>query len=168
MSASPRKISTGLAGLALAGLSILAAPGIAGAAEAPVPTPGSKSAASAAAADSSAVAADGYFYAWEGANRTGNYCRWVGNDTDWTTCSPGGNMRNQASSIENRGYPGSYANVVVYWDTGYGGANACIDNGWYYADLSQWFFPNNGPGQGETLNDNISSHQWTNAICEGP
>ncbi|MFI5681939.1 peptidase inhibitor family I36 protein [Streptomyces cellulosae] len=101
MSASPRKIGTGLAGLALAGLSILAAPGIAGAAGAPAPTPGSQSAASAAP---SAAAADGYFYAWEGANRTGKYCRWLGDDTNWTTCSPGGNMRNQASSIENRGW----------------------------------------------------------------
>ncbi|MEV7076341.1 peptidase inhibitor family I36 protein [Streptomyces sp. NPDC093990] len=165
MSASTRKIGAGLAGLALAGLSILAAPGTAGAAEAPAPTPGPKSAAPAA---SSAAAADGYFYAWEGANRTGKYCRWLGNDTDWTTCSPGGNMRNQASSIENRGYPGSYANVVVYWDTGYGGTNACIDNGWYYADLAQWVFLNDGPGQGETLNDNISSHKWINDLCAGP
>ncbi|MET8081376.1 peptidase inhibitor family I36 protein [Streptomyces sp. NPDC005303] len=168
MSASPRKIGTGLTGLVLAGLSILASSGVAGAAEAPAPTPASKSAATTATAAPSAAAADGYFYAWEGANRTGKYCRWLGDDTNWTTCSPGGNMRNQASSIENRGYPGSYPNVMVYWDTGYGGTDACIDAGWYYADLSQWVFLNPGSGQGETLNDNISSHQWTNAICEGP
>ncbi|WP_371657683.1 peptidase inhibitor family I36 protein [Streptomyces sp. NBC_00280] len=163
MSASPKKIGTVLAGFALAGLSVLAAPGIAGAAEPPAPAPDSKSATAAAAP--SVAAADGNFYAWDGANRTGKYCAWVGDDTNWSTCSPGGNMRNQAGSIENRGYPGSYSRVRVYWDTAYGGTYACIENGYYYADLSQWYFQVAGPGQGETLNNNISSHKWANEAC---
>lgn len=163
MSAPLMKIGTGVAGLALAGLSVLTAPGMAGAADAPAPAHGAKAAAATAP---SAAAADGYFYAWDGANRTGKYCRWFGDDADWTSCSPGGNIRNQAGSIENRGYPGAYANVDVYWDTGYGGSYACIPNGWYYADLSQWYFSNPGTGEGENMNNNISSHKWINVNCD--
>lgn len=114
-----------------------------------------------------ASAADGNVYAYDGTYFSGKYCGWVGNDTNWTTCSGGGvaqNLRNQASSLWNNGYSGGNDDVNFYWDTGYSGAWACLGTGDYWADLPlgvehfTW-----GPGlggYGDTLNNNISSHKW--------
>ncbi|MGH1553021.1 peptidase inhibitor family I36 protein [Streptomyces sp. L7] len=151
------KLTTAFAALGLTALALTALPSAAQASESAPSSP------SAIAAGPAGATADGYFYAYENANFGGKYCRWAGSDNDWSTCSPGGNLRNQASSLWNNGYAGAYEDVIVYWDLNKTGAGACIANGYAYADLAGWQFPNNGPGGGETLNDNISSHTWANA-----
>ena len=150
------------------GLGTVLAPA-ASAAPAPAPVPGASSAQAATAAaapNATALApADGYFYAYADSNYGGKYCRWVGNDTDWSSCSPGGNLRNQASSLWNNGYAGSFDDVYVYWGLSYGGAYACIGNGLAYSNLSNYVFPVGGSGVGENMNDNISSHKWVTGGC---
>lgn len=149
--------------LAVMGLAALALSALPGTAQAATPTP-----APAAVVSPAAAAADGYFYAYDGANKTGKYCKWEGDDSNWSSCSPGGGIRNQAGSIWNNGYAGAYEDVKVYWDNGddgaWDGAWACIQNGYYYADLANWNFPNNATGGGgEVMNNNISAHMWANA-----
>jgi len=62
-----------------------------------------------------AQAYDGNVYAYEHANFQGAVCHWTGNDPDWSTCSPGGNMLNRASSLWNNGFPGRLDDVNFYW-----------------------------------------------------
>ena len=71
--------------------------------------------------------------------------------------------RNQASVLWDNGYAGSYEDVNLYWGLGYTGSRACIANGCAYSYLAGWYVPNNGSGGRETLNDNISSHVWSNS-----
>ncbi|MEV0909026.1 peptidase inhibitor family I36 protein [Streptomyces hokutonensis] len=151
------KLTTAFTAVGLTALALTAIPGVAQASESAPSSP------TAIAAGPAGATADGYFYAYENANYGGKYCRWVGNDSDWSSCSPGGNIRNQASALWNNGYAGSYEDVNVYWGLGYTGAWACIANGYAYSNLAGWNFPNNGSGGGETLNDNISSHVWSNS-----
>ncbi|MEV5932997.1 hypothetical protein AB0L56_09645 [Streptomyces sp. NPDC052079] len=108
------------------------------------------------------AAADGYLYAWDGFGRSGAQCRWLNDDTDWSTCS-GISMRNRASSLENRGYAGAYEDVDLFWTTGYGGSKNCLPNGRYLDNLTGIYFLWDGKsGQGQTMNNNISSHRWSN------
>jgi hypothetical protein len=149
--------TTALATVGLAALALSALPGVAQASE---PGPSSRDT---VATGPAGATADGYFYAYEHAYQGGKYCRWVGNDGDWSSCSPGGNLRNQASSLWNNGYAGVSEDVNVYWGLNYTGAWACIANGYYYANLADWYFPTNGSGGGENMNDNISSHKWSDS-----
>ncbi|GAA4557107.1 peptidase inhibitor family I36 protein [Streptomyces collinus] len=123
--------------------------------------------AGAAEARASVWPPDGSFHAWDGENSDGAHCAWYGDDTDWSSCAPAGNLRNRATSVENSGYTGAYEDVLVYWDTGYRGARACINNGSWY-NLQYFRFPSNGAGGGEVMNNNISSHHWTNSCSENP
>ncbi|GII78082.1 hypothetical protein Sru01_30640 [Sphaerisporangium rufum] len=138
--------------LGIAVLALLAVPGAAQADDAP------------AAENVSAAAADGNLYAWDGINRTGAWCRWAGNDSNWDNCS--GNtswMRNRASSLENRGYAGAYEDVDLYYNTNYGGSHICLWNGRYLNNLSGIYYSWDGlAGQGQTTNNNIASHRWSN------
>ncbi|MFC9424823.1 hypothetical protein [Streptomyces sp. NPDC056987] len=152
-----RRLYSVLSVMALGTVTALAVPATAQAAETPVGP--------AAGASASVIAADGNFYAWRDINGGGGNCAWSGNDSDWSTCSPGGNMRNQASDIWNNGYAGSYDDVLVYWGLNYTGAYACIPNGRSYNPLTSYYFPNTGTGGGQNMNDNISSHKWANAAC---
>lgn len=68
-------------------------------------------AAGAVALPGAAQAADGGPYAWEHVGYTGAYCQWSGNDGDWASCWPAGDMLNRASSFWNSGYPGGYDDV---------------------------------------------------------
>ncbi|QXE38439.1 hypothetical protein KQY30_33610 [Streptomyces sp. GMY02] len=150
------KINTALSALALTALAVFTAPGTA---QAAAPGP--------ASSDSVSMAApDGNLWAWDGINRGGVYCYWAGDDSDWNTCSGSSNngtMRNRASSLENRGYAGSYDDVNLYWTTGYGGARNCLPNGYYLNDLSGIYFLWDGnSGQGQSMNNNISGHRWAN------
>ncbi|GAA2478541.1 hypothetical protein GCM10010406_13380 [Streptomyces thermolineatus] len=156
---SSTRLKTALAALVLGGTAVLAAPATAGATGKEVSAP-------APAAESGTVGAlaDGYLYAYEHINWGGAYCRWYGDDADWSTCSPGGNMRNKASSLWNNGHPGSYDDVLLYWDVNYGRARACIPNGVYWNNLTGLYFNDSGyGGHGQTLNDNISSHKWVDS-----
>ncbi|PZG20087.1 peptidase inhibitor family I36 protein [Nonomuraea aridisoli] len=116
-------------------------------------------------AASAAAAPDGYFYAWGHINRGGFMCHWSGDDPDWSTCDSV-NLRNDASSLENRGWPGPYEDVFLYWDDaddagGWDHTRACLPNGLYLNNLTGIYYPWDGrQGQGETLNDNISAHRW--------
>ncbi|MFD8590499.1 peptidase inhibitor family I36 protein [Streptomyces sp. NPDC059637] len=160
---SSTRLKTALAALVLGGTAVLAAPAAAGATGTGAPAAASTSASPAESGTVGALA-DGYLYAYEHIDRGGAYCRWYGDDADWSTCSPGGNMRNKASSLWNNGYPGSYDDVALYWGTNYTGAPACLRNGVYWNNLTGLHFNRPGSsGHGETINDNISSHRWVNS-----
>ncbi|MER6089736.1 hypothetical protein [Streptomyces bluensis] len=109
-----------------------------------------------------AAAADGYLYAWDGFARSGAQCRWQGNDDNWDTCS-GISMRNRASSLENRGYAGAYEDVDLYYSPSWQGSRNCLPNGYYLDNLTGIYFLWDGKaGQGQTMNNNIASHRWSN------
>ncbi|MFD8529832.1 peptidase inhibitor family I36 protein [Streptosporangium canum] len=119
---------------------------------------------------SAAAVPDGYLYAWEHAGFTGAWCRWAGDDSNWSTCQGAGpviNLRNKASSLKNRGYTGAYEDVDLYWDNaddegGWDGTRICMRNGLELDNLTGIYYPYDGrSGQGESLNDNISAHRWS-------
>ncbi|MFF9396793.1 hypothetical protein [Streptomyces griseoluteus] len=147
-----KKISTALAALGIAAAAALAAPAAAQAAPSAPATGTAKSAA----------APNGYFYAWEHADRGGHQCAWKYDSGDWSTCGAF-NMRNKASSLENRGYAGAYEDVDLFWGTWYSGSKNCLPNGAYRNNLTGIYFLWDGKsGQGQSMNDNISSHSWSN------
>ncbi|WP_081235573.1 peptidase inhibitor family I36 protein [Streptomyces viridosporus] len=109
-----------------------------------------------------AAAADGYLYAWDGFAASGASCRWQANDADWSTCS-GISMRNRASSLQNRGYAGAYEDVDLFYSPSWQGARNCLPNGYYLDNLTGIYFLWDGKaGQGQTMNNNIASHRWSN------
>ncbi|MET9369893.1 hypothetical protein [Streptomyces griseoflavus] len=109
-----------------------------------------------------AAAADGYLYAWDGFARGGAQCRWQQHDANWDTCS-GINMRNRASSLENRGYAGAYEDVDLFYKPSWQGSRNCLPNGYYLDNLTGIYFLWDGnDGQGQSMNNNIASHRWTN------
>lgn len=107
------------------------------------------------AADS---APDGNLYVWIDINRGGGApCVWGGDSPNWGRC------RNQGSSMENRGYDGTWPDVELFWDVNYGGAKICVWRGMYLSNMTEDFYPDRGSaGGGQTLNDNVSSHWWNN------
>ncbi|MFC4464658.1 hypothetical protein ACFPH6_08830 [Streptomyces xiangluensis] len=155
------KITTALAALGLTALTLSAVPGAAQASD----LDRDLSLRPAAADAEVGPAANGYFYAYEHEKRGGKYCRWDWHSANWGSCSPGGNLRNQASSLQNSGYPGTLEDVNVYWGLNYTGAWYCLGNGRYLENIVHIRFGPNGGGQGdnESLNDNISSHKWSNS-----
>ncbi|MGW7056300.1 hypothetical protein [Streptomyces sp. NPDC054887] len=126
------------------------APATAQAAPAPAPAP----------AGTAAAAADGLLYAWEHSWKGGRQATWSNSSSDWADR----NMRNQASSVHNNGYAGAYEDVRLYWDTGNVGAAYCLGNGNYLMDMRYDYFPHNGNGGGQAMNDNVASHRW-GAYC---
>ncbi|MFC5144819.1 peptidase inhibitor family I36 protein [Streptomyces aureoversilis] len=143
------KLRTILTGAALAALTVTAMPlaaHAAGTAPAPVGT-----------GTSAAPPADGKLYAYEGYNYTGFSCSWTGNSNNWGQC------RNQASSLWNNGFPGNLDDVWVYWAPNRTEARRGVHNGVAISNLATVTFDaGTGKGAGQNLNDNISSHQWTN------
>ncbi|ASU84044.1 hypothetical protein CDO52_15720 [Nocardiopsis gilva YIM 90087] len=129
------------AGAAAAALSLLATP--AASAEEPQP-------------EFDTQAADGKLHGYYGFNRTNHCYGWESNDKDWGVC------RNRVSSLWNNGYPGNYDDVWVYWGRNHSGARRGVYNGVVLNDLRKWTYDPGGAGAGEALNNNISSHQWTN------
>jgi hypothetical protein len=127
---------------------------------------------------SAAAAGDGYVYAYDqtyGWTKSGDACRWYGNDTNWYDCTWYGvrkNMLNRASSLRNMGYAGGYDKVNFYWGTNLTGAWACLGVGDYWADLPlgrerfSWY-GNDKRGLGESLNNNVASHKWVTR-CGNP
>lgn len=105
----------------------------------------------------SGVQADGNLHLYRDINYA-NYCRgYVGNSSDWGTC------RNQISSLWNNGYPGNLDDVWVYWGTGPSGARRGVYNGVAIPNLAPYTFDaGTGAGSGQSINDNISAHRWTN------
>lgn len=115
--------------------------------------------AEAASVSSTRAAADGNLYAWEHSWKNGRQAAWYGDSTNWADR----NMRNQASSVDNQGYAGAYDDVRLYWDVSYGGASYCLPNANYLMDMRYDYFPHNGAGGGQALDNNISSHRWVNS-----
>ncbi|MFK0233954.1 peptidase inhibitor family I36 protein [Streptomyces vinaceus] len=113
------------------------------------PAGASTTAGASGAAEPSGAAADGTYWVWEDTNRGGHSCGWSGDDSDWRTCGAGGNfnMNDRASSWWNNGYAGSFGDVRVYENIGYGGASTCAPNGGSGNIPWEW-------------NDRISSHKW--------
>ncbi|PDP88127.1 hypothetical protein CQJ94_08350 [Glycomyces fuscus] len=104
-----------------------------------------------------AAAADGRLYAYYDFNYNRYCASWAGNSSNWGAC------RNTTSSLWNNGYPGNLDDVWVYWGLNHSGARRGVHNGVALANLSQWTFDaNTGSGSGQALNNNISSHMWTN------
>lgn len=146
-----KKISIALAALTLTAMA------------AAVPSASAQPAQSSSALKGSvAAAADGYLYAWDGFARSGAQCRWQLDDADWGTCS-GISMRNRASSLENRGYAGAYEDVDLFYSLSWQGSRNCLPNGYYLDNLTGIYFLWDGKaGQGQTMNNNIASHRWSN------
>jgi hypothetical protein len=117
-------------------------------------------AASAAPSSAESIAADGYFNAYYDLNLRSVCHRWKGNEPEWAYYG----CANEVQSVWNNGYPGSYDDVLVFWDSDYGGAWRGIYNGTVINDLRPYTFDwSNGlPGNGETTWLNIASHSWTN------
>jgi hypothetical protein len=147
-----KKINTALAALGIAAVTALAAPAAAQAApQAPATGPAT-----------SADSPNGYFYAWEAAYKGGRMCAWQHNAGNWSTCNVM-DMRNKASSLQNRGYPGAFEDVNVYYHPWQTGAHNCLPNGAYWDNLIGLHFLWDGQdGQGQVMNDNIASHRWSN------
>lgn len=145
-----------LTGAVLAATTVLAAP-LTAAAEHALPASHDAPATESAPTAPHGAAADGYLHVYYGFNFT-DYCGgWVGNSSHWGAC------RNRTASLWNNGYPGGFDDVRVYWGTNYTGANRGVHNGVALGDLRQWTFDNNtGPGSGQWLYRNISSHLWVN------
>ncbi|WP_405818471.1 hypothetical protein OG705_04220 [Streptomyces sp. NBC_00838] len=112
------------------------------------------------------TAPDGYLYAWVNANSGGDWCRWYDNDANWNTCSgskPNLDMLDKASSLENRGYAGAYEDAGLSTSPNWEGARYCLPDGHYLGNLTGIHLPWDGrPGQGQSVNDNIASHKWSN------
>ncbi|MET9460912.1 hypothetical protein ABZY05_38615 [Streptomyces canus] len=113
--------------------------------------------ASAAPTVPAGVQADGNLHLYRDTNYN-NYCAgYVGNSANWGSC------RNQVSSLWNNGYPGSLDDVWVYYSTDYRGARRGVYNGVAIPDLAPYpFDAGTGTGAGESINNNIASHKWTN------
>ncbi|MFF2521452.1 peptidase inhibitor family I36 protein [Streptomyces liangshanensis] len=102
------------------------------------------------------AAPDGHLYAWEHAHAGGAHCRWSGHNGNWAGC------RNKISDVWNNGYPGSAGDVRLFYGVGMTGSWFCLKNGHSIPDLraAGWRFTAPGPGQGQFVNDNVSSHDW--------
>lgn len=134
-----------LAGAAVAGLALTAVPSAAQAAEAG-PSPKGEVGAG----------ATGKLYAWDEPHKGGGEpCAWDKSEPNWGSSWWG--CADWASSLHNDGYPGKLDDVWLYRDTGFSGPRRGIHNGTYLADLG----PINYDGTGESLNNTISSHKWT-------
>ncbi|MFD8232907.1 hypothetical protein ACFV20_13620 [Streptomyces sp. NPDC059696] len=116
-----------------------------------------------------AAAPDGKLHAWEHPYREGGHCAWSGASRNWDYPGPGcPHLRNLASSVENRGYAGSYDDVNLYYGEDQSAAYACLGRGDMWLDLTLGWetFSHGWPwwdGYGESVNDNISSHSWTDS-----
>ncbi|GGX93326.1 hypothetical protein [Streptomyces fructofermentans] len=106
--------------------------------------------------DSKWGARNGNMYAWDGFDCQGTLLiSTPGSNSNW------GGANDRASSVMNRGFTGSYAIVEFYYLAGYTGGETCLYPGELYADdLSDNTFTN-----GQTVNNNIRSHQWVNGGC---
>ncbi|WP_236567981.1 MULTISPECIES: hypothetical protein [unclassified Nocardiopsis] len=91
-------------------------------------------------------------------SRAGRPCgSWTGDSSNWKAC------RNTTSSLWNNGCPGNLDDVWAYWGLNHSGARRGVHNGVVLNDLRQWTFdPGTGSGSGQALNNNVSSHRWTN------
>lgn len=116
-----------------------------------------------------AAAADGKLHAWTEPYRGGAHCAWSGANRNWDYPGPGCQpMRNLASSVENRGYAGGYDDVDLYYNEDQSGPYACLGNGdmWLDLTLGREVFSHGLPwwdGYGESVNNNIASHSWTDS-----
>lgn len=142
------KIASALATVGLAAATLTALPGAAHANPEWYSTP--------AAAQSTRVQAepDGKLHVWEHQKKGGLYCAWSGNAGNWDTC---GGMRNEASSVWNNGRT---HDVWLYYGPNQTGAHFCLNKGVYLENIVHHYFPHNGSGGGQSLNDNIASHKW--------
>jgi hypothetical protein len=114
-------------------------------------------------ADTAAAVAsdpDGKIHVWDGINRSGTECSWIGNSADWTIgCWE---VSNDIESVENRGYAGGNDDVNLYYNDNYSGSYACIGRGDMWLDLSLGIekFHAPGEGQGKTVYHDVASHKW--------
>lgn len=139
-----RKTATALATVGLGVLALTALPGTAQANPHWYASPSTRAAA----------AADGKLHVWENQKKGGLHCAWSGNSSNWDSC---GGMRNEASSLHNNGRT---HDVWLYYGPDQTGAHFCLNKGVYLENIVHHYFPHNGAGGGQSLNDNIASHKW--------
>lgn len=154
MKFTQQALTTGLAALAVAALTVPVAeagPAARSAQSAPV----TQSAAGAAAA----AAPDGFLYAWEHAHAGGAHCKWNSNNANWAGCS------DKVSDVWNNGFPGRKEDVRLYNGVEWTESWVCLHQGHSIPNLAtsglKWF--GTGHGQGTSVNDSISSHTWVDA-----
>ncbi|WP_116209719.1 hypothetical protein [Streptomyces olivoreticuli] len=146
-----KSLRTILTGAAIAALTVTAAPFVAQATEV-APRPGGQGHAQ--------VQADGRLYAYVNRNydSAAGWCSWQGDSADWGSC------KNWTSSVWNNRYPGALDFVWVHYNSNNQGARRGIYNGVALPDLRDWTFDaGTGAGSGQALDNNIASHQVTNA-----
>ncbi|MGW1141885.1 peptidase inhibitor family I36 protein [Streptomyces zhihengii] len=145
MQSMKHALTTGLAALALATLTV------------PVAEAGSTAPAAPAAA--AAAAPDGFLYAWEHAHAGGAHCKWNADNANWAGCS------DKVSDVWNNGFPGRREDVRLYNGREWTESWVCLHQGHSIPDLGasglKWF--GSGHGQGTSVNDSISSHTWVDA-----
>ncbi|MFE3252192.1 hypothetical protein [Streptomyces sp. NPDC059209] len=101
---------------------------------------------------SAAAAADGHLYSYNEINY-GSYCAsWAGDSSNWGSC------QDRSSSLWNNGFPGAYDDVWVFEGINYTGARRGLYQGAEIPNNAAYTFD----GTSLSLNDNISSHHWTN------
>ncbi|GHG54388.1 hypothetical protein [Streptomyces griseocarneus] len=102
---------------------------------------------------------DGFLYAWEHHHAGGAHCRWNKENANWAGC------RNKVSDVWNNGFPGRLKDVRLHWGLAMTGSWVCLHQGESIPDLNAagTVFTAPGRGQGEKVNDNISSHDWVDA-----
>ncbi len=110
-------------------------------------------------AASAPAAADGFLYAWEHAHAGGAHCRWNKENANWAGC------RNRVSDVWNNGFPGRLEAVRLYYGLAMTGSWVCLQQGESIPDLKAagTLFTGPGAGQGQEVNDNVSSHKWVDA-----
>ncbi|MFD3665850.1 peptidase inhibitor family I36 protein [Streptomyces sp. NPDC058659] len=104
-------------------------------------------------------APDGYLYAWEHPHAGGFHCKWNLENANWAGC------RNKVSDVWNNGYPGRAEDVRLFYGRNWTGSWVCLHQSHSLPDLGAHglrFF-SAGAGQGQLVNDNVSSHDWVDA-----
>ncbi|MFF3489641.1 hypothetical protein ACFYXC_41480 [Streptomyces sp. NPDC002701] len=101
---------------------------------------------------SAVPAADGYLYSYNEINYVDFCSSWLNDSSNWGSC------QDRSSSLWNNGFPGAYDDVWVFEGLNYTGAKRGLYQGAEIPNNAAYTFD----GTSLSLNDNISSHRWTN------
>ncbi|WP_433016507.1 peptidase inhibitor family I36 protein [Kribbella sp. CA-294648] len=84
----------------------------------------------------------GFFCAWSDDNAEGRMAKWEGDDSWWGDDG----MHDDAETIYNNGHPGTYDDVVLYFDVNYRTMAFCLPQG----DWRDW----------DMADNDYDSHKW--------
>ena len=102
-----------------------------------------------------------YFCVWNSSGYTDGPGKFGGNNANWSNFShsscPTGTWNNCASSGYNNGTSG--LGVGVWNGVNYGGASACLPQGWSLSNFAGYVWP----GTSISFNNAIGSNFWVNS-----